>query len=130
MRILIAEDDFTSRKYLEKALSPYGKCDLAINGIEAIDHFLLALDHGNPFDLICLDIMMPKVDGVRVLKVIRETEKQKRVEKRKRVKIIIATALNATELIDDLGQDYDAYIVKPINIDTLINTIKGFGLLK
>ena len=37
LRILIAEDDLVSRKYLNKVLSKYGQCDLVIDGLEAID---------------------------------------------------------------------------------------------
>ncbi len=37
MRILIVEDDFTSRKLLQRLLSQYGECDIAVNGEEAVD---------------------------------------------------------------------------------------------
>jgi len=76
MRILIAEDDYASRKFLYKFLSAYGECDITIDGIEAVDAFMLALDEGKPYDLVCLDIMMPKLDGTRALKAIRDVEKQ------------------------------------------------------
>jgi len=44
---------------------------ITIDGIEAVDAFMLALDEGKPYDLVCLDIMMPKLDGTRALKAIR-----------------------------------------------------------
>lgn len=86
MRILIAEDDFACRKFLYKFLSLYGDCDITIDGIEAIDAYMIALDEEKPYDLICLDIMMPKMDGKKVLKAIRDIERQREIEESRRVK--------------------------------------------
>jgi len=115
MRILIAEDDLASRKYILKIIEPYGECDFTVNGIETLDAFLLALDEKNPYDLICLDIMMPKADGTKVLKTIRQIEKQNGISDSKRVKIIMTTALNDNETINnsyDMG--CEAFAAKPI----------------
>ena len=66
MRILIAEDDLVSRKFLFKFLSRYGECDLVVDGLEALDAFLISIKDDRHYDLICLDIMMPKVDGIKI----------------------------------------------------------------
>lgn len=71
MRVLVAEDDIVSRKFLCKFLSRYGECDQAVDGMEAIDAYIAAVKDQKPYDLICLDIMMPKVDGIKALKTIR-----------------------------------------------------------
>jgi two-component system chemotaxis response regulator CheY len=131
MRILIAEDDLASRKFLLKILEPYGECDFTVNGIETLDAFLLALDEDKPYDLICLDIMMPKVDGIRTLKTIRSIEKQKGIEDLNRVKIIMTTALNDTETINNsYDSGCEAYASKPIDAEKLIKVIKKLGLIK
>ena len=44
MRILIAEDDFASRKFMLSFLSDYGECDVTADGREALDAFALALE--------------------------------------------------------------------------------------
>ena len=88
MRILIAEDDLASRKFLFKFMSQYGKCDIVVDGLEVLDAFLMSIKENNPYDLICLDIMMPKVDGVKALKAIRDLETQKGVHPDKRTKVI------------------------------------------
>ena len=62
MRVLIAEDDFASRKFLYKFLSNYGECDMTIDGEETLEAFSMAYDEGMPYDLICLDIMMSKME--------------------------------------------------------------------
>ena len=77
MRILIVEDDLASRKIMLKILSKYGECDVTVDGLEAVDAFMLAQKENKPYDLVCLDIMMPKLDGVNVLKVIRSLEDKK-----------------------------------------------------
>ena len=63
LRILLAEDDFTSRLLLQTFLSRYGECHIAVNGREAVAAFRLALEQGQRYDLICMDIMMPEMDG-------------------------------------------------------------------
>ncbi|RYD05848.1 hypothetical protein N752_08110 [Desulforamulus aquiferis] len=60
MRMLIAEDDFVSREFLFKLLSRYGECDLVVDGLEALDAYLIAVKDEKPYDLICLDIIMPR----------------------------------------------------------------------
>lgn len=128
MKILIAEDDVISRKLMSKVLSEYGECDLVLNGLETIDAFLLAQKDEEPYDLICLDIMMPKVDGIKALKTIRDLERQNQVEKRS--KIIMITALDEKEVVDDaFEKGADAYATKPLDIDKLIEVIKKLSLI-
>lgn len=128
LKILIAEDDTISRKLLWKVLGDYGECDLVINGIEAVDAFMIALKEDKPYDLICLDIMMPKADGITVLRTMRELEKQFKVNESK---IIMVTALNETDVIDDaFNKGADAYAPKPIDIDRLLEVLKNFELIE
>lgn len=128
MKILVAEDDMVSRKLMSKVLAEYGDCDLVINGIEAIDAFLLARKEGEPYDLICLDIMMPKIDGVKALRTIRDLEKQSQIEKQ--VKIIMITALDEKEVVEDAFlKGADAYATKPLDIDKLVEVIKKMQLI-
>ena len=131
MRILIAEDDMISRKFLSKFLSQYGECDVVVDGMEALDAYLIAVKEKNPYEVICLDIMMPKVDGVKVLKAIRDFEDQRGLFPEKRVKIIMITALDNTEYVRkafELG--CEAYAAKPINIDKLIEVMKNLDIIK
>lgn len=129
MRILIAEDDLTSRKFLLKLLKRFGECDVVVDGLEALDAFLLSVKSDKRYDLICLDIMMPKVDGVMVLKSIRDLEEQKGIPQDQRSKVIMTTALAETQLVQnafDLG--CDAYAAKPIDTAKLMDVLKEFGI--
>ena len=126
MKILIAEDDFASRKFLFKFLSQYGECDMTIDGEETIEAFSLAHDEGMPYDLICLDIMMPKMDGIKVLRNIREIEDEKGIDERERVKIIMTTALNDVKnVFDSFETGCQAYASKPIDTQKLVEVIRN-----
>lgn len=131
MRILIAEDDLTSRNFLFKLLSKYGECDLVVDGLEALDAVIMSLKNSTPYDLICLDIMMPKVDGVKVLKHIRELEIQKGVLPEKRSKIVMTTALAETHFVQNAFEiGCDAYAAKPIDTDKLIEVLHNLKLIE
>jgi len=129
MKILVAEDDMPSRKFLLKFLSTYGHCDVVVDGMEALDAFAIAMKEKEPYDLICLDIMMPKVDGVKVLKAIRDFETQRGFLPKNRVKIVMITALMDKEYIRktyELG--CDEYIDKPIETTKLIEIMNKLNI--
>lgn len=131
MKILIAEDDYVSRKFLYKFLSGYGECDITVDGMEAIEVFMMSLDEESYYDLICLDIMMPEVDGVKALKTIRLLEEERQLPKDKRAKIIMTTALNDTEkVMGSFDSGSEAYAVKPIDIDKFIDVMGKLGLIE
>lgn len=131
MRILITEDDLSSRKFLYKFMSGYGDCDITVDGMEALDAFLLSLDSGEYYDLVCIDIMMPKIDGVKVLQVIRDLEKQKNIPEKNRSKIIMTTALNDVELVKSLFEyGCEAYATKPIDVKKLAVVLEKMGFEK
>lgn len=130
MKILIAEDDRLSRAFLTEFLQDYGQCDTAANGLETIDKYIDALKNGQPYDMMCLDIMMPKVDGLMVLKLVRELEAQHHVETAKQAKIIMMTAIADMDYVDqafELG--CDAYASKPIEMAQVQEVMMDLGLI-
>lgn len=129
MKILIAEDDFVSRRILKEMLSPVGDCDIVIDGEEAFNAFRLAWVEGNPYDLVCLDIMMPNIDGKVALKRIRDMEKEIGIEGSKEVKVIMITALGDPKTVFEsyYNAGTTSYIVKPIDKDKLLNEVRSLG---
>ena len=130
MKVLIAEDDFASRKFMLRFLSKYGECDITVDGQEAIEAFTMALDENEGYDLVCLDIMMPGLDGYQALQKIREIEKERLVPEDKAAKIIMTTALNEGKNVTkafDLG--CTAYAGKPIDQEKFENVLRKFDLL-
>ncbi len=131
MRILIVEDDFTSRKLLQKFLSPYGECDIAVDGEEAIEAYKLSWLKNEPYDLICMDIMMPKVDGQQALREIRGIEKEMDIKPADEVKVIMTTVLDDPKNVFRAFNRGGAasYIVKPIRKQTLLEEMRKLGLI-
>jgi len=130
LKILIAEDDFASRKFMLRLLSKYGECDITVDGMEAVEAFTMALEENDGYDLVCLDIMMPVLDGYQALKKIREIENAMNIPEEKRAKIIMTTALserrNVTKAFE-LG--CTAYAGKPIDQKKFENVLKKLELI-
>lgn len=130
MKILLAEDDFATRKFMSDFLSKYGECDVTVDGMEAVDAFMMALEDGAPYDLVCLDIMMPVMDGYQALMGIRSLEKERGIDSANGVKVIMATALNDEKNVKmafDLG--CTIYSGKPIDKERFELAIKKLGLI-
>ena len=131
MKVLIVEDDFVSRKMLQKIIASIGDSDVAINGFEALEAFKFAKQERVPYDLVCLDIMMPDMTGIEVLTKIREIEAQdKDADPMRCVKVIMTTALgDKGHIMSAFKGGCEAYIVKPIRPEQLKDKIKELGLL-
>lgn len=130
MKILIAEDDFSTRKTMVNFLSRYGECDVTVDGMEAVDAFNLALEIDEPYDLVCLDIMMPKMDGYQALKGIRNLEKERKITGDAAAKVIMTTALNAEANVNmafELG--CTVYSGKPLDQERFEQALKKIGLI-
>ena len=131
MKALIIDDDFTCRKLLSKILAEYAECDIAVDGKEGIEAYNSALEENQPYDLICLDIMMPEMNGHETLKKIREIEDKKNLIGSDSVKIIMTTALDDMDNIKSAFREQcEAYIVKPIEKGKLISKLNELGLIK
>lgn len=131
MKTLIVEDDFTSRVFLLQVLVPYGQTHVAVNGKEAIDAFSDAIDNGEPYDLICLDIMMPEMDGQTVLKEMRDIEADMGILTGDGVKIIMTTALKDIRSITSAFREFcDAYLVKPFDKAKFIAQLHDLKLIE
>ncbi|MDE5952226.1 MAG: response regulator, partial [Acetatifactor sp.] len=101
-----------------------------VDGMEAVDAFMMALEDGEPYDLVCLDIMMPVMDGYQALMGIRNLEKQSGVAEDERAKVIMTTALNDEKNVKmafELG--CTIYSGKPIDKERFEQAMKKLGLI-
>jgi len=129
VKVLIVEDELTSRELLKVILEPYGEIDTVADGIEAIKAFNLSLKD-SPYDLICLDIMLPKMDGQQVLKGIRKIEAERGTLGPDAVKILMISALGDFESVTEaFSSQCTSYITKPIDADKIIAELKKLELL-
>ncbi|TEW53969.1 response regulator transcription factor [Psychromonas sp. RZ22] len=113
MRILVIEDNQTTSQYLEKALQEQGyEVDLADNGQDGL---FLALE--GDYQLIVLDRMLPKLDGLSVLSTLRNAGKQ--------MPVLILSALDSvSERVKGLREGGDDYLTKPFALSELLIRIE------
>ena len=111
-KILIVDDN---PNYLGDALPMYGyEVDIAKNGVEAL-HKLTSNESNVKFDLVLLDVMMPKMDGWQTLKAIRSNENTKHLP------VIMLTAINQDQkMVFGLKNGADDYVVKPFVLPNLL----------
>lgn len=129
MKTLIVEDDFTCRLLLQSFLSPLSECHIAINGREALAAFQQALADAQPYDLICLDIMMPEMDGQAALRGIRAMEEGRGIVSSEGVKIVMTTAqTDMKSLTASFHGLCDDYLIKPIEKAKLLELVSKYGL--
>ena len=131
LKILIVEDDFMVRQVLRDILEEYGVVDIAVNGEEAIQAFRVAWRKDEPYDLLCMDIMMPIMDGNQALIKIREVETSIGIIGSSEVKVIMISALDDVKTVVKSYAKGGAtsYIVKPIEKERLIGEMRAIGLL-
>ena len=131
MKCLIVEDDFASRSILNRFLAEHFDCDTAVNGEEALQAFKKALEANRPYDLICMDIMMPNMDGLETLRHIRESERLTGIALGDEVKTIMTTSLSDPKTV--MNSFYEggaaAYLVKPITKQRLELELRNLKLI-
>lgn len=129
MKTLIAEDDFGSRMMLQEVFKEYGDVHVATNGKEAIDAARAAIEAHEPYDLICLDIIMPEVDGQEALKQIRDLERTRGLPFSQCSKVFMTSGVNTSRnILRAFNSSCDAYLVKPLDIRKLKSQLLKSGL--
>lgn len=102
MKFLIVEDDAAAAEFLKQGLTGYGyEADLAFDGEEG-----LSRARANPYDLWVIDVMLPKLDGLSMLKTLRE-------EGRHTPALILSARGEVDDRVAGLRAGGDDYIVKP-----------------
>jgi two-component system, chemotaxis family, chemotaxis protein CheY len=131
MKILLVDDNFVSRKLLKSLLKEVGECVLAASGEEGFEQFCTAHKSDSVFDLVCLDVMMPGLDGHETLARIREWEEKNGVSLDQSVKVIMITAMDDKKnVFQAFKGGCEAYIVKPVERDKLMEAIARLGLVQ
>ena len=130
MRILIVDDDADFSRLISKYLTPFGECEVAVNGQDAIESVKLAFEEAHPYDFICLDIMMPNLDGQDALKKIRDLENEKGLRAGEGAKILMITAMDDDDsrLVSFLRL-CDGYLTKPLQKKELFEKLREIELI-
>ncbi len=129
MKILVVDDEFISRKMMEKIIEKLGDCQSVDSGGAALDAFNDAWNAGLPYDLIFLDISMPDMSGVDVLKNIRHIEKNKKLLKNMQVQILMMTAHSDKEnVMECIELGCNSYIIKPATKEKIAEKLKHLDI--
>jgi len=132
MKCLIVEDNEFAREGLKFFLADHAEIETAADGREGVELFRRALAEGKSFDLVLLDIIMPEMDGQQALKLIRQAEKEPAPAPERKAVIIMTTALNSPENMEEALWDGDCtdYLVKPIVRADLLAMLRRYRLLE
>lgn len=129
MRALIVDDCIITRELLSVPVSAHGIVDQSDNGEEASKMVKTAIDAGEPYDLICLDINMPLVDGHETLRNIRKIESESGEVARATIFMITASSSPDDMMEALLSGSCDDYLTKPVMSKTLTALMKKHGLI-
>ena len=125
MRILIVEDEYVSLTKMKAIFSEIGKCDLASNGKEALDLFHRAYLESTRYDLITIDIDIPIINGIELLKMITKDEELLFIPPAKKMVITASSSVNNVFLA--IENKCDAYLVKPVKREVLKEKLRTLG---
>ena len=113
-RILIADDELNNRELLYRMLRSYGEISEAATGRQALD--MIENEH---FDLILLDVLMPALTGLEVLKIIRAMPLTANLPV-----IMISEFTRDEEIVRGLEIDDADYLLKPIDLDEMLARVE------
>ena len=132
LKILLVDDSKSAQLKIHSILSKYGNCDQAYNGIEALEQYTNSLETNSPYDLIIMDVVMPKMDGFEAAKKIMSIQGKANIAEENRAKIIMLTSksepANMMKAHFEIG--VTTYITKPFEEKTLIEAMSNLGLIE
>jgi two-component system, chemotaxis family, chemotaxis protein CheY len=129
MRTLIVDDCALSRQLLIISIEEYSEIDVAANGKEAIDLVKQAMEMNENYNLICMDLNMPVMDGHETMQAIREMEA---VSKTSKAKFFMITSSNCPDdMIKAITEgECDDYIMKPVMRKSIRKLLKKHALVQ
>jgi len=128
MNFLVIEDEMTALIKMKAMLSAYGEGTGVTNGYQALEQCAAAIKKGKPFDLIAIDIGLPKVSGLQVLQAINKLESEHQVTASK--KIMVTASGTKDNLIKAASSGCNGFMVKPVKKDTLDEKMAALGFEK
>ena len=129
-RMLLVEDDQRDVELTLEALEEYNlanEVDIARDGEEALDYFYFRGRFANrPPEapaVVLLDLKMPKVSGLEVLRQIKADENLRMIPV-----VVLSSSAEERDVIESYQLGVNAYVVKPVDIQQFIEAIRKLGL--
>lgn len=131
MKILIVDDSKYQRYLIGLTLAKFGQCDQAADGEEGVALFAAALDADAPYDLVLMDILMPRMDGHAALTRITAMQNERGLPKERRCKSIMLSSLDDPDnmMRAQFEAGAQAYLTKPFEESTLVEALASIGLI-
>jgi len=129
-RILLAEDNRDDVELTLTALEEHNLAnavDVVRDGVETLDYLLrqgkfAGRDTGNPA-VVLLDIKMPRIDGIEVLRRIRRDPKLKTIPV-----VMLTSSAMESDIVESYGLGVNAYVVKPVDFTEFVTAVKHLGV--
>ena len=129
MKILVVDDEITSRMKLQKIMGSIGECRSVENGISALRQFEKALSNNAPYDLVSLDLGLPDSDGLDILVRMRTLENARKIPAANRSKILVITAKSDKEtIVSCVKAKCNGFIGKPFERDVILSQLARIGI--
>jgi len=130
MKTLIVEDDAVAQTLLAELMRAYSEVEVLQSAGSAMERVEDALQNGDPYDLICLDIGLAGEDGRQVLRRLRELEEAAgRWPSSYATKVVMTTGRSkGKDIMETFRMNCDGYLVKPIGAEKLRGELERLHL--
>ena len=131
LRILIVDDSATTLLILNRLLAPYGKCDTAGDGRQALQMIEQSLWERRPYDVVFLDILMPVMDGHEAARRIQAMQDAYELPDPLRAKLVVVSARGDVEsrMEAHFEGGADIFIPKPVTDEIVREVFASFGFI-
>ena len=131
LRVLVIDDDTVCRTRLKAILGELFDVSFAEDGQAGLEEYIRTAEEGQPYDLITLDINMPRMNGHETLAAIRQYEEDNAISGLDGIKIVMTTSEDdSKQIFKAFRQGCEAYVTKSGMGDKLLDEIAKLGLLK
>jgi two-component system, chemotaxis family, chemotaxis protein CheY len=113
---------------IKAVFSPFGRCDLALDGCKGIDLFKRAHEEGRPYDVVFLDVVMPGISGLETLDCLRQIEREKNISGEAQAKVLVITGYNDPKIaLRTFDKDIERYLPKPFKPREIIDAVRAMS---
>lgn len=128
MKALVVDDQEMNREILQVLLAEFAEVTTAASGRDAIAAAAAAIAEEQPFDLICMDIGMPSMNGHETMQQIRGLEMEKQA--RRAIAFMVTASSDPEDMVSALIQgECDDYLPKPVMRRTFVELLQKHNLI-
>ena len=130
MRTLIVDDSFLFRKMIADVIQEFGRYDVACDGREAMHALDLSWSRNESYDLITLDVDMPRASGREVLNFLRSREAELGIQPGHGAKVIMTTChKDSSTVLGSFRDGCESYLVKPLSGAKILREMRRLELV-